>query len=488
MRTIEVDAQADSEKRDSKSEEELLENWVLGVRVPHNYKISHDKKKMATWSESGVEVIKRGEKDKKKVKATIYQYELVWDPTSRYIAFVTQVEGGSALRIVDTQGDTLTVKDIHTVQSPDNIGGIEWSPRGPEIYWVNVVHNGNKGVTYQILRKSAKGSGGKAIKIVETRDVIDFFMPPVTWFESGQGPTTRPYGIVYGTQKGLFVVSRSNPKKVQTLTQAPAMGVTNLEWSDDGNKILLYFDRVFTSRKHGTLRGVMLAHLRGIPAKDENGKPILDKNGRPTKMFMEPLYKGKKIHTLWFSPGGKYITWAKETGCWYRKPEDDHTPGIKIPNPVIEDEEGKEVVVTDKPIKGCVWNEDSTRLAITAGNQIWVYDATTKKTELYREFGEALSHFVAEPVWNGNRLILTVFEDINITGREPPRPKGQKAEDLKKRAERAKKVAKKADFLKAQRERARRKAEEQRRKVMEEAAAAKKALEKKNKKKKKSGK
>ena len=254
-------------------------------------------------------------------------------------------------------------------------------------------------------------NSNKIKTLVEGTDIIDFFMPPVTWFQYGQGAQSRPYSIVYGTRRGLFTVS-SNGKQRKVITQAPAVGVTNLEWSLDGKKIIIYFNKSYKSMKYGLLKGVVLAHLT---EKD------------PTKR-LETLYDGKKIHTLWFSPKGKYVMWIKEEGCWYRDPNDLGKPGIKIPNPVIEDEEGNKVVITDKPIKGAIWNDTEDRLAITAGNQIWIYSTITKKTELYHKFGKALSHFVGEPRWRGNKLIVTVFEDTSLTGREAPRPKDENAE------------------------------------------------------------
>jgi hypothetical protein len=111
------------------------------------------------------------------------------------------------------------------------------------------------------------------------------------------------------------------------LTQAPAVGVNNLEWSLDGKKIIIFFKKSFPSMKYGLLKGVVMAHL---DVKD------------PMKR-LETLYSGKKIHTLWFSPRGKYVMWIKEEGCWYRAPGDIGKPGIKIPNPIVEDEDGKMV-------------------------------------------------------------------------------------------------------------------------------------------------
>ena len=75
--------------------------------------------------------------------------------------------------------------------------------------------------------------------------------------------------------------------------------------------------------------------------------------------------------------------------------------------------------MTDKPIKGAIWNKDETRLAVTAGNQVWIYHTKTKKTSLYYEFGQGLTHFCAEPVWMGDRLLLTIVEDIRLSGRRP---------------------------------------------------------------------
>lgn len=367
--------------------------------------MSPDGKTFMTYTLEGIDVVRDGQRFP--VKAAMYSTELVWDPTSRYVVYQVIAEGGEALMLIDTKEPIPTAKEIHRVASPSNLRGIEFSPWGDELYFM-VGDTSQKKIHYLINRIDIKSK--KVETVVDENEAIDFFMPPVTWFEHGQGSQKgRPYSIVYGTKLGLFVVPRDgalkDASKKRVLSQAPAVGLTNLEWSPDGDFIIMYYDQDISSPTGESLRGVTLAHVGKAAGK---GK-------------LEKLYEGNGIHTLWFSPKGKYVTWIKEAGCWYRDPKDEGKEGILIPNPVFKNDKGESVEVTDKKIKGASWNEDETRLAITAGNQVWIYNTTTKTTEIYYEFGKGLSHFVAEPRWRGEKLLLSVFENMRLSGREAPR-------------------------------------------------------------------
>lgn len=456
MKTIEVDCNEDAEGR-SDQKDELIENFVSGATVHHNFKMSHDNRKFVSFGDSGLAYV-RGKEEPKIIDVTLYQYELVWDPSSRYFAFMSPTNEGENLMIVDTASDEPTLKTIYTLPRPGSLRGIEWSPKGNELYWIEQ-QSVNRVSLHSLKRININSKTVKTL--VEGTDVIDFFMPPVTWFQYGQGVQSRPYAIVYGTPRGLFTVSADGRER-RYITEAPAVGVTNLEWSLDGKKIIIYFHKSYKSMKHGLLKGVVLAHLdkkdpnpkKAAPEEktpETGGKKVKKLKARKQKAYLETLYDGKKIHTLWFSPKGKWVMWIKEEGCWYRDPNAVGKPGIKVPNPVIEDEDGNLVEITDKSIKGAIWNKDENRLAITAGNQVWIYSTVTKKTELYYSFGGALSHFLGEPRWRGNKLILTIFEDTSQTGREAPRPKDENIEKPDKAI--AEMYNDKRKFLQAERKR-----------------------------------
>jgi len=436
MKTVEVDVEGEAPKdpkKASAAQKLLTEAYTDTASLPHNYKMSHDNTKFATFTDDGVMLYKDGQKYP--IKATLYTYELVWSPSNKYFAFVTVQEEGEAIIVVDTRADAPVAKEHYKLASPGIIRGIEWSPRGNELYWIEQTN------VKAINNLKRMRIGQRVPKtLVETTNAIDFFMPPVTWFEHGQGPTNKDYSIVYGTYEGLFLVSRDG-KTRRRLFEAPATGVNNLEWAPNGNMILMYFNKSFKTKSAGELRGVMLAHL------DE----------KDPKKVMESLYDGKGVHTLWFSADGKYVTWAKESNVWYRRPGDVGKKGTKVPAPIIE-VDGEKVAVQGKAIKGCVWNESSTRLAITAGNQVWIFDVNKNETTIYHEFGTESAHFTADPRWKDNRLILTIYEDMEITGREKPSrfaAKGKGKSDSS--SEKPKRVSKKS-FLDDYRKRRKKKA------------------------------
>lgn len=362
--------------------------------------MSPDGKTFMTYTLEGVDVVRDGQRFP--IKAAMYSPELVWDPTSRYVAYQVIAEAAEALMVLDTKEQIPTPKEIYRVKSPSNLRGIEFSPWGDDLY-VMVGDTTKETISYLIQRIDIKSK--KIETVVEEQEAIDFFMPPVTWFEHGQGAQKgRPYSIVYGTKLGLFVIPREGGKK-RVLSQVPAVGLTNLEWSPEGDSIIMYYDQDISTVSGESFRGVTLAHV--------------GKAGTTAKL--EKLYDSTGIHTLWFSPKGRWVTWIKESACWYRSPKDEGKEGILVPNPTYQNDKGETIEITDKKIKGAIWNEDETRLAITAGNQIWIHNTSTKTTQIYYEFGKSLSHFVAEPRWRGDKLVLSVFENIRLSGRETPR-------------------------------------------------------------------
>lgn len=459
MTTLEVDCQEDEEAR-SKETKTYAENFFLGGVVNHNYKLSPDHQKMVLFTTKGFSLLVKDEEEPTPLNVISFSKEVVWDPSSRYFAFFGQTYDGTAVYMVDTKATPAKAEVAYEVKrSEGSLLGLEWSPWGEEIYFLQNVFRGSY-IDRTIQRLKVTGGNKKPELLVKVVENIDFFMPPVSWFEHGEGPQTgRRYQIVYGTSRGLFVLDRDGKKPIN-LTEAPAVNLRNLEWSPDGKKIIMYYDGGFQSRKHGSLKGVTLVHLKS------KGKTV----------EFENLYEGRGVHTLWFSNKGKWITWVKETGCWYRSPNDIGKEGIRIPNPKIKTESGKTVEITDKPIKGAIWNKNETRLALTAGNQIWIYNTESKKTTLYYEFGQGLTHFCAEPVWMGDKLMLTIVEDIRLSGREAPRPEKTESQKMSART-RAERIKAKQDFLKRRREKYKKRLEAEKKAKDAKIAKAREKLE-----------
>lgn len=433
MRTVGVDCNADADKRKS-AMRLLVENFYAGGMVHHNFKMSHDGKNILSFDPThGINIIRNGG-EKINIDASIYTRELVWDPTNRYFAFIATKDGGDALQFVDIRQQLPQAREVYQVKAPGNIKGLEWSPRGPELYWIERQVE-ERGLVYFLKRIDVRSRS--QVTLVKSYDAIDFFMPPVSSFENGQGPLdpSETYAIAYGTRRGLFLLDRDGGEP-KILCEAPADGVNNLEWSPDRKHLVIYFQRNFRSEKLGELRGVMLAHL-------EESDP---------KKVMECLLESPNIHTLWFSPDSKYVLWAKESGCFYRKPDAVGEKGILVPNAVKILEDGTEEEQFDKKVKGAIFNNDSTRLAITAGNQVWVHEPANKKTIVYHEIESSEAYFLAEPRWKGDELILTIFENTRITGREAPRTPRFSEEGAKKIREARQKYLDKAGFLKDERE------------------------------------
>jgi hypothetical protein len=228
--------------------------------------------------------------------------------------------------------------------------------------------------------------------------LIDFFMPPVSRFENGSGPSTKPYLIAFGHREGLFVVDprpqQGNKPAWRRISTLPAINLHNIEWNPTApglGQLLLFFKQQVVSSDGSPLGGVVLVHL--------------DRVGHPEKgEWVEQLYDGLDVHTLWYSPRGGFATWATRNFVAYRRPLDgpDKTTQVvcKADGTVLE-------------VKGVHWHHGERYLAITAGSRLFVHDAETKTTTEVARFGDDDSlNFVAEPRWVGDKVLLSRFEDV----------------------------------------------------------------------------
>lgn len=411
MDVYSCDTNPDPEKREEPSRLSSVE--MHGRWTEHAYIMSHDRQSALFLVPGGFEIRTKGTNTRFGVPLVPNNQGLLWGPDSRKVSFWAPIRpeddvpesSGMALGVLDVRRITKEMSDAEEPGPPpydivyaapsDHIPfGLEWSPSGKALYVAERFWE-DRAMFSRIMR--VPYPRGKPTEIARMGGMIDFFMPPVSRFEGGQGPSRAPYWIVFGHPRGLFVVDPKG-RYVRPLASLPATGLHNVEWHP-GRKddIALYFRRSMTNKRGEKFKGLYVAHLDRVGKKN-------------SKAVTECLYPRNDVHTLWYSPRGKYISWANKESVFIRPTDESASDGDEPVEPIVlsptQDESPLEV-------KGFTWHRNERMLAVAAGNQVLVYDVEKPEQEPMRvaSFGREGSHFVAEPVWQGDKIVLTVFEN-----------------------------------------------------------------------------
>lgn len=425
MTTYSVPAGRDVKKREVTKKTSVL---VQGRWTHHAFKMSHDGQTNIIHFEDGIELHQGSKRTKLKMDLTAHNpREFIYSPDSSLVAFwAPMVKGNLKKRIAvmktsglsagtwDTERTPRWARIVYSPKRGREPFGMEWSPSGDALFVIERARIDK--LIYTLIHRIKMPSGGKPKEIARRLGIIDFFMPPVSRFENGSGPSSAPYKIIFGAQDGLYLVDGKG-RREERLSKVPAMGLHNLEWNPKKgkNEVLLYFRFPAPSDQGGTpFKGVWLVRLDKRTQKDDASK-------KPNQRFLEQLYDDTDIHTLWFSGKGKWATWAGEKAVYFRRPDDPPSKTVKIE--ILDDDE------EPLDVRGAAWNDKETKLCFTAGNRIMIYDTTvktkkTKERKKTKKKGEEKKSklytiatfkrgFGAEPRWIGDSVFFTVVEDAH---------------------------------------------------------------------------
>lgn len=402
-------------KQETLATERMDRRWTF-----HSYKMSHDGETTIVHRKDGFEVVKGTQKtmvkcDLMNVNPREFMFHpdskrvLMWcpfDPVKRFkkigLMDTSRLSGSEPWEVVYDPAAYHKVTgapDDKEVVFPIPFG-FEWSPKGEAFFVIEKLfyqQDPQREMETVILRIDLPGK--KVTEIVKMSGVIDFFMPPVSRFEGGGGPSTKGYYIAFGHREGLYVVDPLG-KKSRRISTLPAVNLHNIEWNpaDGVDQLLLFFKQQVVAADGSTLSGVVLVHL--------------DRVGRSTaeKPWQEQLYDRLDVHTLWYSPKGTYATWGTKEFVAFRKPTDSKDKTVVI---LCKNADGL------LEVKGVNWHHSEKFLAITAGSRLFVYDVDKKETREVARFGEDdAKNFVAEPRWVGDKVVLSRFEDVVAEARE----------------------------------------------------------------------
>ena len=303
---------------------------------------------------------------------------------------------------------------------------------------------------YGVLSRLDFPSGRKT-ELFRSLGKIDFFMPPVSRFESGHGISKKPYKLILGCENGLYLIEPKTGDKTR-LSHVPAMGLHNLEWNpdEDLNQVMLFFRNPVVGADGRRYKGVYFVDLDKMEAMRQSGEAKLD-----DRSFMEQIHDQRNIHTLWFTDKGTYMVWASSEAIFFRRPKD---PIEKTAIIEVLDEDGN-----PRKIKGVNFNTGEDKIVFSADGEVWVYDLDPEDEEKAKEKGKDEAEkgegddakvesdapqdpgvmseeeliesitgkrpkkyriaafakgFAAEPQWIGDRVVLTHFEEAKSEIRE----------------------------------------------------------------------
>ncbi len=418
MDVYRIDTNPDPKKRDTPlvlSSKEMRGNWTF-----HAFVMAHDGRTNFVYTGRGFELHRDGEVFEFQHAMTPGISGVYWSPDSSKVTLWTNLAGRTdvpkdvgafGLGVLDVRKLTSEMADaaepiappLEIVYAPPigrNGYGVEWSPSGDAIYVLERATGEHGERNSQLVR--VPYPKGEPVVIARMGGMIDFFMPPVSRFEHGEGPSKRPYWIVFGHARGLFLVDPKG-RYLRRLAKLPATGLQNVEWHPGRrDQLALYFKHAMVNSNGERFKGVYLVHLDRLGKEGEAGGDVV-----------EPLHGETDVHTLWYSPRGKYISWATADAIYLRSTEPSDVEGEAPPVTMLTPKLGGEADEERPAIKGYSWHPSEKRIAVAAGNAALIFDVEHPEREplVVARLGRS-SDFVAEPVWDGDDLVLTQFCDI----------------------------------------------------------------------------
>lgn len=400
----------------------MQDSWTI-----HAYVMSHDGSASVVLLEDGIRILRGNRKDDYALPLNIGQRDYMWHPDCKRLAFWVRAKPKKpkpgelaterkALAILDItrlppgpikieEVDKIPYEIVYWSSNTSSPFGIEWSPKGDAIFVVSTDQDPEDNQTYGVITRVELGGNNRSTEIVRVPGEIDFFMPPVSRFERGEGPSTSEYQIIYGHLGGLFVIGPEGKNLLQ-LAAIPANGLYNVEWnpSPRTNQVALFFRKAVQAPNGKSFKGVYLVDINKVGGAKGAATPAPEGAEAGLGPGIEELYDQTDIHTLWFSPKGKYVTWSGPRAVYFRGPTETPDKMVRVTIPTLPDGE-------DPLIKGVSWNDGEQKLAIAAGNRLYIYELATKELYPVAELGSMNDTFTAEPRWVGDQVWVSSYED-----------------------------------------------------------------------------
>jgi len=391
------DAEADRERRSADREEPeqvAVIDMLNNLFTNHAFVLSHDGRKLVVHREQALEVHASGRMTRLDMDLRANNpRSFYWNPDNRRALFLAPVTSEhpnkrvAVMDIYDLQGEP--PYEIAYEAPPDRLPfGVGWAPDGNAFYVIERVYEG--ATAFTAIRRVQLEPERSETEIARMLGLIEWFTGPDSRYEDGSGPSEEPFRILFGAMDGLYVTDPFGKRKRRVST-LPAVGLNNVEWHPTpGHELaLLYFESPVRDAEGRVLKGTYLADL--APDAEE---PVVQLDGEGD------------VHTLWFSPKGTYASWAAAEGVWFQRADD--ALGSAATHLRFVDEEGGHL-----ECHGMAWSKDESRLAVAAGDRLYVYDVATGESEVAHRFEAEGELFTAEPAWSSpGEVVLTTVEDV----------------------------------------------------------------------------
>jgi hypothetical protein len=369
---------------------------VIGQWAQKGYHLSHDGKTMLVYTFDGFNIVKGNAPPASYEIALVYK-NVLWGPDNKKFMFWTPE--GVTLADVEALGPPNAAPSVKVLYPYKTRPGhrpfsAAWSPTGNEVYVLEHYEEASGGKTVEGSAMLRVTLDGAATEILNHPTRVYWFMYPSSRFEDGSGPSGAPFRLVFGAMDGIWVMNPDGSEQAKLCDLTPE-GFDDIVFSPDPKKEKFAFrmrqPQVAPDKK--TYTGVYVAHL--------------DRWKKGTTIELEQVHDKPDVHTLWCSPKGRFVTWASADEVGYRELDGkpDSTIKVDVPGRV-------------GPITGCTWDRAETRLAITAGNRLYIHDVAKKTVTEVAKVGEASKSFLADPVWcSGEEVVVGLFTDV--TPKEP---------------------------------------------------------------------
>ncbi len=400
--------------------ESLAEQDIQNQDLTHNFRVSGNKSRIVHPSLDGEKlVVVDGKGQSMEIAGLPLDQDLMFDPDGRKLAFlkliidVNPIETGIGLADVTQRG----AKPKTLYRTKNMLRGLEWSPSGEALYFLEGEELANGEQLWYLKRVGVDGVG--AIVVAKSYTFIDFFMPPVSRFENSQGASKKPYRVLYGSSEGLYVVNPDGRGK-ERITEVAASGVDNLEWNPNPDEdMILVTYKIPRISAEKLYQGVMLFRR--------------EKKGWKA----EQLYEDFDVHTLWWSPNGRYACFGTLGAVYVHdlKEKDPSKAMTRIVVPPAEQPEKPEDGSAPLPppprhIRGFYWGKKSDQMVIAAGNCIFMWRPDAKEDEenpvLIHEEGDPYQTFLGDCyIMDNGRIVYTAYSDNEYVPPQPAEKPGQ---------------------------------------------------------------
>lgn len=327
---------------------------------------------------------------------------LRWHPDSRRVAVWVKetpppLEGYTpivrrVLAVLDVErlwsappadGERVPYQVVHRSSPVSRPWDVEWTQDGQALRIVASEVDPDDAQAYGVVTRAPLGPPGGARDLMRVAGDLDFAV--------GAGPSVDPVTtrerLLVGHLGGLFVLDEL--QRVTPLADLPAVGIFQVEWSPDRRRdqLLVFYRRHVASKGGTSYKGVYLLDLDGALASPPKAPEQLD--------------EGTTVRGLGFSPRGRFATWSTPKGVLFRAPGGTPTDTVLVSIPTRPGDDAPE-----EP-RGFAWSADETRLAIAAGNRLYVHDVANQALYLVLERGTPGYTVLAQPTWVGDRVVVT---------------------------------------------------------------------------------